>query len=175
MSMIKLVRLLTGGAIIAGTVVALKALGDKFEEMEKDAMDEAQKKFDNEQGRVFGNAESNVQTKSKENSNFDELNSLVGEIATSSKASGKLDSKIVDIKEAAASARNAKKKSEEKVVEDKKPVATPAPEKKVTLTKKSTTNTAATAKKKPAVKNVSKAKSPKSVKETDNKVDSPKV
>lgn len=172
MSMIKLVRLLTGGAIIAGTVVALKALGDKFEEMEKDAMDEAQKKFDNEQGRPVNDSEGNVKAKSQENSNFDELNSLVGEIASSSKASGKLDSKIVDIKEAAASVRNAKKKVDEKNVEDKKQVA--VTEKKATLTKKSTVSTTAQGKKKPAAKTTSKSKASKVAKSTEATVEVPK-
>lgn len=86
MSMIKLVRVLTGTAVIAGTVLAIKALGDKLEDMEKQAREDAQKKFDDEQGE-------DVAKKSKvsEHENTNDVEKEENE---------KLQKKVIDIKEA---------------------------------------------------------------------------
>lgn len=131
MSAIKLIRVLTGTAVIAGTVLALKKLGDKLEEMEKQARQDAQDKFNETQGVPVSTKEESTEKEEHE----------------------KIQSKIVDIKEAQAIAK-AKKVSENTKL-DEKAVKKPATKKPVKA-KPQKTGDKTVAEKEPAKKTVRK-------------------
>lgn len=131
MSAIKLIRVLTGTAVIAGTVLALKKLGDKLEEMEKQARQDAQDKFNETQGVPVSTKEESTEKEEHE----------------------KIQSKIVDIKEAQAIAKA--KKGSENTKLDEKAVKKPATKKPVKA-KPQKTGDKTVAEKEPAKKTVRK-------------------
>lgn len=146
MSMIKIVRVLTGTAVVAGAVLAIKALGDKLEEMEKQARKDAQKKFDEDYGEDVAK-----KTDITENAN---------KVNVEKEENEKLQSKVIDIKEAQSISKAKVAAKEEKSVEDKsvKPIKETV---KTPAVKKTVATKNASAEDKPKRVRATKPKEPK--------------